>query len=436
MLKTSERATDHFVGAQSCCARISQRIQTGAARLRPYIFFGVLGVLAVFVLTGCGKREAAPPPVVTVMNGTLRVWASYSGKLESRRVHMIMSQLGGQATLVEMAPEGLRIQKGTVLARLDSTRIEREIVKLEGAYAAAKSEYESQKNADWPLKLGELDRQLAEAQAKEAEEQQFLEDNRALLKDDLVTPQEIHQQEGKLAQAQAKTKQLEQQIKLSHEYLQPLGLDQSHAKLIAAERELDLARQELKACTITAPADGILGYLPTYFGNEFRVARVGDTIFMNLPFMIIPDMSSLVVHCYVPEAELGRIATGATAQVVPVAFSDLVLTGTVESVGATAQIVAEKPAWQQYFHIVIALQAVDTRLRSGLSVTAHVIAYENPQAMLLPRTAVRWQNGTPSVRLHRGVATETRAVKLGWADDRQFEVLAGLQPGEHIVMEE
>jgi multidrug resistance efflux pump len=392
--------------------------------------------LVCALLIGCGKREAAPPPAVTVTNGPLRVWASYGGKLESRRVHMIMSRLGGQATLVELAPEGLRVQKGAVLARLDPTRIEREIVKLEGSFAAAKSEFESLQNADWPLKLGELERQLAEAQAKETEERQFLADSRALLKDDLVTAQEIHQQEGKLAQAVAKAKQVQQQIKLSREYLQPLGLEQARAKLAAAERELSLARQELAACVITAPADGVLGYLPTYLGNEFRVVRVGDSVFMNMPFMVIPDMSSLVVHCYVPEAELGRITAGATAQVLPVAFHDLVLTGTVESVGATAQVVAEKPAWQKYFHVVIALQAVDSRLRSGLSATAHVLAYENPHALLLPRTTIRWQNGVASAQVRRGATTETRTLKLGWADDRQFEVLSGLQPGDLVLLEE
>ena len=397
---------------------------------------GLLGVVAVFLFAGCGRREAASAPHITVTNGPFCVWASYSGKLESRRVYTIMSQLGGQATLVELAPEGLHVKKGAVLARLDATRIEREIVKLEGAFAAAESEYESQKNADWPLKLGELERQLAEAQAKEAEERQFLEDNRALLTDDLVTPQEIRQQEGRLAQAQAKTKHVEQQLKLSREYLQPLGLNQAHAKLVAAERELNLARQELRACTVTAPADGVPGYLPTYFGNEFRVARVGDTIFMNLPFMVIPDMSSLVVHCYVPEAELSRIATGAFAQIVPIAFPDMVLTGAVESVGATAQVVAEKPAWQKYFHVVIALQAMDPRLRSGLSVTARALTYENPQALLLPRVAVHWQNRSASVFVRRGAATEVRAVKLGWADDQQFEVLTGLQPGDVVVVEE
>jgi len=396
-----------------------------------------LCVLAVLSLpAGCGRREAVAPGLVSVTNGPLRVWSGYSGRLESRRVHTIMSQLGGQATLVEIVPEGLRVRQGAVLARLDSTRIEREIVKLEGAYATAKSEYESQKSAEWPLKVGELERQMADEQAKAEEERLFLEDNRELLAEGLVTAQEIHQQEAKVARAQARTQQIAQQLKLTREYLQPLGLEQSRARMTAAEGELKLARQELQACTITAPADGMVGYLPAYFGNDFRVARVGDTIFMNLPFMVIPDMSSLVVHCYVPESELGRIATGAPAQIVPVAFPELVLPGTVESVGATAQVVAEKPAWQKYFHVVVALQATDERLRSGMSITAQVLACDRPSALLVPRTAVRWKGAEASVSVRLGDATETRVVTLGQADALQFEVLTGLKAGEQVVVEE
>ena len=396
-----------------------------------------LCVLALLCLsTGCGRKGVAAPELVTVTNGPLRVWSGYSGRLESRRVHTIMSQLGGQATLVEIVPEGLRVRQGAVLARLDSTRIEREIVKLEGAFAAAKSEYESQKSAEWPLKLGELERQMSDEQAKAEDERLFLEDNRALLAEGLVTAQEIHQQEAKVARAQARAQQIAEQLKLTREYLQPLGLEQSRARMTAAEGELKLARQELKACTITAPADGMVGYLPTYFGNDFRVARVGDTIFMNLPFMVIPDMSSLVVHCYVPESELGRIATGAPAQITPVAFPELVLPGTVESVGATAQVVAEKPAWQKYFHVVVALQSTDERLRSGMSITTQILACDRSSALLVPRVAVRWKGAEASVVVRRGDAAEARIVTLGQADALQFEVLSGLKAGEQVVVEE
>ena len=285
------------------------------------------------------------------------------------------------------------------------------------------------------MKLGELEWQRAEAQGKEEDERRFLEDSRPLLAEGLVTAQEIRQQEGKVAQAAAKTRQLEEQIRLSREVLQPLSLEQAQAKLTAAEQELALARQELAACVIRAPAGGVVGYLPAYLGGEYRPARVGDALFVNLPFMVIPDMSRLVVHCFVPEAELGRLAAGGRAEIIPIAFSDLILTGKVESVGATAQAAPERPAWQKYFRVVIAVEGGDERLRSGMTVTARILSYENPAALRLPRVAIHWKDRESFVYLLRQGRTIAQPVQLGGADDRFVEIRAGLQPGDPVAVD-
>ena len=395
-------------------------------------------LLAVLLLAaGCGERAKPATETVRVTSGPLQVWAVYDGKLDSRVVFNIMSRLGGQATLVHLLPEGARVQRGEVLARLDSSRIEKNLVKLQGQYAMAKSEFESLKQAEWPLKIAELERQVAESRTAWETEQQYLEDNRSLLAENLITPQEIKQQELKAAQAKTKAGQLENQLRLTREYLQPLAVEQARAKLAAVEQELNLEQLELKACTLTAPADGLLGYLPTYLGNEYRTARVGDSVFMNQPFMVIPDMSNLVVHCYVPESELARVNPGAVVRIEPVAYSHLALPGTVESVGSTAQTRTDKPAWQKYFHVLIALAGGDERLRSGMSVTARILAYEQKQAVLLPRLAVRWQGDEAWVRWQgKNGRVEQRQIKVGWADDRNYEVLAGLQPGDQIVIDE
>jgi len=394
-------------------------------------------LLALLLAAGCGGR--APPPVETVRvtAGPLQVWAVYEGQLDSREVFNIMSHLGGQATLVDLRPEGARVRRGDVLARLDSSRIEKNLVKLQGQFAMAKSEFEGLRQAEWPLKLAELERQAAEARAAWETEQQYLADNRALLAENLITTQEIAQQELKTAQARTKTGQLENQLRLTREYLQPLALEQARAKLAAAEQELHLEQAELKACTLTAPADGQLGYLPTYLGSEYRTVRVGDSVFMNQPFLVIPDMSNLVVHCYVPEAELARVNPGAQVRIEPLAYPRLALPGVVESVGSTAQTRSDKPAWQKYFHVLIALTGGDARLRSGMSVSARILAYAQPRAVRVPRLAVRWEGNTPAVRLRiRAGQYADRPIQVGWADDRDYEVLAGLQPGDEVAGEE
>jgi len=209
----------------------------GAAKL------AVLGLWMALLAAGCGPRERTAERTARVTTGPLRVWVAYEGKLESRTVHTLMSSLGGSATITALAPEGARVEQGAEVVRLDSSRIERDLVRLEGQFAGARSEYESLKNAEWPLKLGDLERQMGEARAAADAEQQYLADTRALLKEDLVTPQEVRQQESKAEQARAKADQLATQLQLTRQYVEPLALEQARAKLTAAEQELALARR-------------------------------------------------------------------------------------------------------------------------------------------------------------------------------------------------
>lgn len=389
------------------------------------------------LIAGCGPRAKVPPPATArIERGPLQVWSTYAGRIESRRVHTLRSQLGGQATLVELAPDGAAVRAGDVVARFDPTRIEREIVRLEAVAAAARSEYEILRQADWPLKIADLERQCVEARARADEEAALLADSRQLAAEGLLSERDVRQQEARAAQAAARAEQLDQQLRLTREFLQPLNLEQARARLAAAERELELARQERRACDIVAPADGILGHLPTHIGGEFRTARVGDMLHLNQAFLIIPDLSQLVAIITVPESELGRIPLEAEAVVAPIAFPDLSLSARVENIGATAQSVAGKPSWQRFFQASVALREGDPRLRVGMSATVRILSYANERALLAPRAAVQWQGGQARVRVRKSNgAVEVRPIAVGRANATHFEVLDGLTEGEEVVFE-
>lgn len=391
----------------------------------------------VALVAGCGPRpNDAPPATIHVEYGPIQVWSIYAGRIESRRVHTLRSQLGGQATLVELAADGTAVRAGEVVARFDPTRIEREIVRLEAVQAAARSEYDMLRQAEWPLKIAELERQSAEARARAEEEAALLSDSRQLAAENLLSERDVRQQEARAAQAAARVAQLEEQLRLTREFLQPLNLEQARARLAAAERELELARQERRACDIVAPADGILGHLPTHIGGEFRTARVGDMLHLNQAFLIIPDLSQLVAIITVPESELGRIPPEADAAVAPIAFPDLSLSARVENIGATAQSVAGKPTWQRFFQVSVALRESDPRLRVGMSATVRILSYVNERALLAPRAAVQWQGGQARVRVRNSNgAVEVRPIAVGRANATHVEVLDGLTEGEEVVFE-
>lgn len=390
-------------------------------------------VLALGLVRACRRPVSAGQTTAVVAKGEFSVWSAYDGILDARRVENISSRMGGAVTVVELAPEGSTVKQGDLLARFDSFQIEADVTKLENDYAVAKSELEGLEKAELPMELHDLGTQLLEAQFNLNSERQYLEDSRDLLKQELVSEQEVAQQELKVKSLESKLAQIENRMKLTREHLHPSKLERSRARLAASEQHLKQARQQLERCTITAPAEGIVAYLPAQLFGGYRSVRVGDTIYRNQVFMRIPDMSELLVRCYVPEADLGRVQPGMKVFVTPLAYPDLKLDGEVESVGAMAEERMGYPSWQKYFHVVVRLAGTDPRLRTGISATVSVLSYHCAEAVLIPRTAVRWE-GQQATCIVRASGGRERPLKLGRANDQFYEVLEGVKPGERVVI--
>ena len=406
-------------------------------KLHHRVLLGISLAAAGLLLWAAGRpaRPAEETRTAAVTRGPLQVWSVYDGKLESRNIRTLLSRIGGAAALIDLTPEGAKVAKGDVVARFDTSKTERDLVKLEADVTLAASEYESLQNAQIPLKLRELELQLAEAEASLEGEKDYLEDSRSLRKEDLISEQEIRQQEAKVNQAQTKCEHLRMQLDLNQKYLNPLALNAAKARLASAEQALALARQEVEQCVLKAPADGMIVYLPAHIAGEYRTVRVGDSVYKNQPFLAVPDMSNLVIHCYVPESELSRVAAGYLALITPVAFPGLVLTGQVDSVGSMAQTLMDKPTWQKYFHVIITLRNTQEDLRSGMSVIARILSYENADVVLAPRAAIAWEDGRARCRVVRHGRDEERNVVVGHANDTHAEILEGLSPGERVAVE-
>lgn len=380
------------------------------------------------------RTSPAPADEAAVTQEPFSVWAVYEGRLEARRVELVMSTLAGSASLVELAPEGASINAGDLLARFDDAQLRRELLTLERDYALAESALESLINAKLPLELQDLALKLAEADQQLEAERQFLADSEELQSEGLLSPLEVAQQAAKVDQLRARREALERQQSLTERYLHPAEQARAEATLEAARQALALAREQLSACVVEAPVSGRVAYLPLHIGSEYRTARVGDTIFRNQPLLSLPDMSDVVVHCQVPEAELARVAPGAEVVVVPVAYPDLRLNGRVETVSTVAQRLPDQAAWQKFFRVVVALEDPDPRLRSGMSVYAQVLSYYRDEAVLVPRVAVEWRGEQPRCRVRGARKEEVRSLVLGPANATHYQVIEGLEPGEWVVV--
>ncbi len=404
-------------------------------RLRPLPV--VLAILIAVLFLGWGlKRGGAPASALKVTQEAFSVWTEYEGRLEAERTVLVMSHFQGNATIVELAAEGVGVKQGDVLARFDGSQLERELHKLESEEITARAALESLKNAAMPLEIRDLEMKIAEARAALEAEAEFLEASRPMVQEGLVSEPEMAKQKLKVDQARVQLESLEWKLKLTRSFIHPSALVQAQAKVTAAEQDLRFARSQIANSIVLAPGDGTPLYKPLYVGGEYRTVRIGDAVYPNQPFMAMPDMSELAVQIDVPEAELGRVLEGREATIRLVAFPDVRLEGFVGSVGSIAQAVPGQSAWQRYFHIVVRSQAPagDLRIRPGMSATVRILSYVNPRATIIPRTAVRWDGERPWAFVRSGSVLERRELRLGQANDKFHEVLAGLEPGETVIL--
>ena len=394
----------------------------------------LLFLIAVAVMSGF-RTPLPSENGDNVTEGPMFVWSVYDGVLKARRVEVLMSQFAGSATIAELVPEGSHVKKGDLLVRFDESVVQRDLLKLERDYASAKAELQSLEHAKLPLELEDIVLQLLETKAIYEGEKQYLKDSIQLMKEDLVSALEVEKQKRVVAQLASSTRGLGKRVRLTRDFLHPSRLERARATLAAAEQELELAREQLQNCTVWAPAEGVAVYSPLHIGTEYRTVRVGDTMYKNQVFMTLPDMSDLVVECHVPEAELSRVEVGKEVVVVPLAYSDLSLSGQVETIGSMAQILPDRASWQKYFRVVVALSDVDERVRSGMSVHASILSYHNPEGILVPRLAVWWDDGKPYCRVRVGLSSEVRALRLSWANQTHYEVVDGLAVGETVFFQ-
>ncbi len=394
---------------------------------------GSLGVLLVLT-SAFLRRPDADLALAEVTRGPLRVWTTYDGTIQSRSVRGVSTQLGGGATLVELVPEGTTVSAGFPLARLDASALERDLVRLERDLTLARAEHASLVRAKLPLERRELEMRLLQARADLQESEDALADLNELIAENLLPAQDAVQQEKKTALLRTAVENLEQQLALTLDHLHPAAIERADAQLASAEREYELAARQLADSVVTAPSDGVVVYQPVAVGSEFRPVRVGDTVFRNQVFITLPDMSNLVVQLDVPEHELGLAPVGRLALVQPFAFPGMNLRGVVESVGSMAQTRPDRPGRQKFFTVVVRLDEIRPELKSGMSARVQVLSVDEPDALLVPRTAVTWEHNEAYCLVLRDSQPHRVRVVTGPASATAVAIRDGLDAGQRIVL--
>ncbi len=338
-------------------------------------------------ITAYTVREPAASADATVLNA--------SGYVTARRSATVSSKITGRLVEV-LVEEGVAVREGQVLARLDDAR-----------YRASLDLSESQRSA--------AKRAVEETEARIDLARLTLDRTRRLLAEGVVGQAELDAVETEVETLEAR-------------------LSVARQEVVVAQREVALRRTELEDTVIGAPFDGIVISKDAQPGETVSPVSAGGG-FTRTGICTIVDMQALEIEIDVNESYISRVYQGQRVEAILDAYPGWRI---------PAKVITTIPAADRQkatVRVRIGFDELDPRILPDMGIKVafrEQTTAEGPtprRGVSVPRSALRRDGDRDVVYLVRDGRVERRAVSVEATTDQQAKVIAGLSPGEQVVID-
>jgi len=393
-------------------------------RLLPWLALALVVLIVsggALMLFKTGEGSAVRYQSARVERGELTVTVTATGTLEPVNQVDVGSELSGIIETVEVDFND-RVQRGQVLARLDTDRLQARVIEARAALASAKA-------------------RLDEAKATVLETRLRFERCQKLVDRQLCSREELDTNRAAHARAEA--------VEAS-----------TRAQVAVARATLDGHETEFAKAEIRSPIDGLVLQ---------RQIEPGQTVAASLQapvlFTLAEDLAKMELHVAVDEADVGKITERQEAVFTVDAYPERSFPAHITQVRFAPQTVEGVVTYET----VLLVDNSDLSLRPGMTATAVITVEQLQDVVLVPNAALRFTPpqtkkaqrrgdgvfGTlfrrPSSNRRRSDAERSIgknvwvlsndeplavAVKTGASDGKFTELRSGeIQPGQDVIVD-
>lgn len=267
-------------------------------------------------------KSVVPPQSVTAQAVTIAPverTLEASGTVAAFELIPVMAQETGLPIKEIWADRGNLVQQGQILAKLDDSRLQAELVQAQANVAQAEAKLAELKAGNRPEEISMARERVKNAQAsvtqaesdldltrKRVERNKTLQTEGAIAQDrldEILNQERIR--ESSLAQAQASLREAQQELTQLQAGARPEEIQQAQAELAQAQGQLQLIEAQLEDTAIPAPVSGKIAT---------RTAKIGDLTASAALFEIIEN-GRLELRLNVPETLIGQINPGQNVQI-------------------------------------------------------------------------------------------------------------------------
>jgi HlyD family secretion protein len=333
-----------------------------------------------------------------------------------------------------LADRGETVTKGQILARLDDSQLQAQLMQARGALAKAEARVAQLRVGTRSEEIAQAQEKVANARAtvwqaesdlelvnKRVERNKTLKAEGAIAEDrldEIITQQRTGQ--SNLQQVQANLREAEQRLAQlqAGETLEVIA--QAEAELIQAKGQVQLVQAQLKDTVVVAPTAGQIAE---------RNARIGDLVSSSEKLFTIIERGRLELRLTVPETQLSSISPGQKVRITGNTASNITLLGKVRTIDPMVKEDSRQA-------IVKVDLPTNSALKPGMFLQAAIVTTTTPGTKvavdaLLPQT----DGSAIAYVLQKDNTVKAKKVEIGQiTPNEKVEILNGLNSDDRVIL--
>jgi HlyD family secretion protein len=378
----------------------------------------VLGVAAV---ARGNTTKFEPSQLAKVELGDVARSVVATGKVQPITKVEVKSKASGIVTRLD-TDINAHVHQGQILAQLDQQEILDQVAAQKALLAAAES------NARATAASIEYDRVSAEAPDLPMYKHTY---DRALQmsREGVVSQQTLDDAQQKyLFAANTRDKALSQIT------VDTSKLHQAEAQVAQNRASLKQLEEQLGYTTITSPMEGTILSRDVEIGDAVSsILVLGSTATL---VMTIGDTTQVYVQGKVDESDIGKVYLGQAARIKVESFKDKVFLGKVTKI---APLGVEKDNVTT-FEVRVSIDNPGGELKANMTANAEILLDEHKNVLTVPEQAVLYdKDRNASVEVpdpKQKTGRRKVSIKAGISNGTKTEILAGLTPGDTVILQQ
>ncbi len=358
--------------------------------------FALVALAALFGCKAWFKDKPVSYITEPVIRKNIEKSVNATGEVKAIELVTVGAQTSGK---IEYLPVkvGQRIQKGDLIAQIDSTTQENDVNSTKAKLTSLKAQ----------LNAAEISAKIAE--------KQFIREQR-LLKKNAASQEDFENAKDAFEAAKAKVTELK-------------------ASIAETALALNTAETNLGYTKITAPLDGVVVSVPVKTGQTVNAA-------MNTPTIVqIADLSQMEILIEISEGDIGKVQTGAKVTYTVLSAPETVYETTLKSIdpgltlltnGEYTEVVGSDEAIYYYGRLVV--DNPDGALRIGMTTQNVIYVAQADNVLTVPVLAVKKDGAQSYVNVLTPTGIQRHAVITGLSDGVDIEIKSGVSDHDTVVI--